>query len=143
MYPKKPKHHLDPLLPTPRSDPTSSPSRTPPRLPSEPGAVAPTPAQGATPQDHPGGLNLTMMGPSQSSSGPPSGCGTPVSEVGVATNVIIRDDVNLSARTPVKQEEEEELKHAYTAAHAHTQAAAHAIHVVPKAEVRQVRGTRM
>ncbi|XP_042203760.1 GATA-binding factor 5-B-like isoform X3 [Homarus americanus] len=88
-----------------------------------------------TPQDHPSGLNLTMLTTTTHSSGPPSSCGTPVSEVGVATNVIIRDDVNLSARTPVKQEEEEEeLKHAYTAAHSHPYA--HTIHVTPKSEVK-------
>ncbi|CAL4128159.1 unnamed protein product, partial [Meganyctiphanes norvegica] len=52
-----------------------------------------------------------------------------VGVVGVATNVIIRDDVSLSARTPVKQEEEEELKHAYTSA-------IQAIHQTSKPEVK-------
>ncbi|XP_068249722.1 GATA-binding factor 5-B-like isoform X1 [Palaemon carinicauda] len=88
-----------------------------------------------TPHDHPGGLNLTVLPGSvhTSGGGPPSGSCTPVSEVGVATNVIIRDDVNLSSRTSLKQEEEEELKHAFTAAHA----TAHAYtHPVPKAEVK-------
>lgn len=125
-HPQERPHQLPPQDPVPPPSGSQEPWHQP--QPREP-----------TPQDHPGGLNLTMIAPSQTSSGPPSGCGTPVSEVGVATNVIIRDDVNLSARTPVKQEEEEELKHAYTAAHAHTQAA-HTIHVVPKAEVRQVKG---
>ncbi|KAK8724945.1 hypothetical protein OTU49_010996, partial [Cherax quadricarinatus] len=94
-----------------------------------------------TPQDHPSGLNLTVLATTNNnSSGPPSTCGTPViSEVGVATNVIIREDVNLSAHTPVKQEEEEELKHAYTASYAHTYA--HTIHVAPKAEVKDELGS--
>ncbi|XP_076053809.1 uncharacterized protein LOC143032740 isoform X2 [Oratosquilla oratoria] len=58
--------------------------------------------------------------PHEHASSPPSGCPTPVSD-GVVTNVIIRDDVSLSARPPqVKQEEEEqELKHAYTTHHHH------------------------
>ncbi|XP_071552474.1 uncharacterized protein [Panulirus ornatus] len=96
--------------------------------------------------DQPSGLNLTILptsGHGSGSSGPPSACPTPVSEggvaVGVAANVIIRDDVSLSARTPVKQEEEEELKHAYTAAHAH--AYTHTIHVAPKPEVKGELGT--
>ncbi|XP_045612123.1 uncharacterized protein [Procambarus clarkii] len=91
-----------------------------------------------TPHDHPGGLNLTVMGNTSGHSEAASTCGTPVGEVGVATNVIIREDVNLSARTPVKQEEEEEeLKHAYTAAHAYT----HTIHVTPKSEVKGEMGS--
>ncbi|XP_045108921.1 GATA-binding factor 2-like isoform X1 [Portunus trituberculatus] len=87
-----------------------------------------------TPQDHPGGLNLTVL-TSVAATPTPTPSATPVSEVGVASNVIIREDVSLSARTPVKQEEEEELKHAYTAAHAHAHAYNHALHVA-KAEVK-------
>ncbi|XP_064089195.1 uncharacterized protein LOC135203393 [Macrobrachium nipponense] len=91
-------------------------------------------SRGPTPQDHPGGLNLTVLPTNvhASGGGPPSGSCTPVSEVGVAMNVIIREDVNLSSRTSLKQEEEEELKHAFTAAHTTAHAYTHA---PPKAEV--------
>ncbi|KAK3854304.1 hypothetical protein Pcinc_039205 [Petrolisthes cinctipes] len=84
----------------------------------------------STPHDHPStssgdvGVAGSDVGVSGSEVGVVGG------EVGVASNVIIREDVSLSARTPVKQEEEEELKHAYTAAHAHAHAYTHALHVV-------------
>ncbi|KAK7082453.1 hypothetical protein SK128_027048 [Halocaridina rubra] len=90
----------------------------------------------STPQEQSGGLNLTVLSTTAHTSGPPSGACTPVSEVGVATNVIIRDDVNLSSRTPMKQEEEEELKHAYSSVHAY------AMHTVAKPEVKGELGSQ-